>query len=249
MNRPILNFIIIIISLLGISIKSHAAYLIADISTHDVILNYNFKGQYITISGIIDEVEDVIVSVEGPIRAYRVWKKEKLNGIWINSKSFTIPAEHSYFYVASSKDPYLITDLDTLRELDLDYRFKDYQVQEKYPKLQFDQFKEEFKLYRQALKLYPNKVESIERIGNNIFRAKFFLPACAYNGKYEVKTYAFAKSKMVSSMDLSFEVKKQGLYAAIDNISTQEPLKYAIIAILIALSAGSVAGFLFRKDR
>lgn len=229
--------------------QAKADYLIADLSTEHIILNYDFKGQYITISGITDGVKDIVISVYGPVRAYRVWKKEKINGVWVNDKSFTIPSEHSYFYIAASKDLYSIADLDTLRDLNLDYQFETYQVQEKYPQLQFDKFKEEFKLYRQALRLYPTKTEGIEHIGNNIFRAKFFIPTCAYNGKYEVKIYAFIKGAVVKSMDLSFDVRKQGLYATIDEISKKKPLEYSILATIIALSAGLVAGFIFRKDR
>ncbi|MBA8666534.1 TIGR02186 family protein [Holosporaceae bacterium 'Namur'] len=248
MRRLLFSLGIIILSL-SIGVKANAGYLIADLSTKNIILNYDFKGQYITISGISTGVEEIIISVDGPVRAYRVWKKEKINGVWINAKSFTIPSEHSYFFLASTKDLYSIADLDTLRDLALDYQFENYQVQERYPQLQFDQFKEEFKLYRQALKLYPTKVESIERIGENIFRAKFYIPNYAYSGKYDVSIYAFTKGKEVNNIHLSFEVGKQGLYAAIDEISKREPLKYAVYAILIALSAGLIAGFLFRKDR
>lgn len=239
----------IIILSLSASIRANASYLIADLSPKNIVLDYDFKGQYVTVSGVSSDVEEIIISVDGPVRAYRVWKKEKINGVWVNAKSFTIPSEHSYFFLAATKDLYSIADLDTLRDLTLDYQFENYQVQERYPQLQFDRFKEEFKLYRQSLNLYPTKVEKIERIGSNIFRTGFFIPNYAYNGRYEVNIYAFTKGREVNNTYLSFEIRKQGLYAAIDELSKKEPLKYAVYAILIALSAGLIAGFLFRKDR
>jgi uncharacterized protein (TIGR02186 family) len=241
--------IISVIFLMLFSLKAHASYLVADLSAHDIVLNYNFKGQYITISGIVDDVEDIIIIVEGPVRSYKIWKKEKIKGIWVKSKSYVIPSEPSYFYIAASKNIYEIANLDNLRRLKLDYKFNELQSESSYSIAHIKEFKEEFKLYKQSLSLYPFKVDTIERISNNIFRSKFFIPAYAYNGAYEVKIYAFKKGQMVNSAKLYFEVVKQGLYAEIDEISRTQPLKYGVISVIIALLAGATAGFIFRKDR
>ena len=225
-----------------------AAYLMADLSTNEVFLNYNFKGQQITISGISKGIDDILITVEGPSRPYRAWQKESINDMWLSSTSFNITNAPSYFFIASSaKRLQDITAPDTLEKLGVRYPSEHYTISEHYTEARLENFKKNFQLYKQSIKLYPTKIEAVEMVAPNMFRTKFFVPEHATTGEYKVKIYAFTDHKLQKQLILYFKAVKVGLYASIDEISRTMPMLYALSAIAIALIISAIAGLIFRK--
>jgi uncharacterized protein (TIGR02186 family) len=242
--------LLLLLLVLPLTTSARTSYVIADISTHEVALDYRFKGQYVTISLIYDGESDIILAITGPDLGYKIWKKEKRYGIWLNGQSYSVPKAKSYFSIAATKNIYEITDIKTLRKYNLDFNYDDYKATEEYPSLTSEAFKQEFIKYRQKLKLYPLKPELIEKAsGNNLLRTKLFLPEHAVSGIYKLEVYAFRNGKMVSQTSSSFTAKKYGLYARVEFLSMHKTLQYSLISIIIALAAGAAAGFVFRKDK
>lgn len=245
----VIQFLFLQFSILFIGISAQAANIIAELAPKEIILDYNFHGQNIIVSCIADNVDGIIISINGPTRAYRIWKKERDMGIWLNAKSFTVPYMISYFTLFSTDDLLNITDIETLQRYNLGIDYENYYVEEKYSPSEVSVFKKEFTNYLQLRKLYPIEIGRIYAVNGNIFRATIFVSEHINVGKYEVNIYGFLNKKMVYRKVLNFEAKKYGLYAKIEDLSHNKPLQYSLIAILIAIAAGAIAGFIFRKDR
>lgn len=242
--------LLLLFLILPLTISARTSYVIADISTHEVAIDYRFKGQYVTISLIYDGESDIILAITGPELGYKIWKKEKRYGIWLNGQSYIIPKAKSYFSIAATKNIYEITDIKTLRKYNLDFNYEDYKAKEEYSPIIFESFRQEFTKYRQKLKLYPTQPELIEKTSNNnLLRTKLFLPEHTISGTYKLDVYAFRNGKMLSQTSSHFTVKKHGLYARVEFLSVQKTLQYSLISIIIALAAGATAGFIFRKDK
>ena len=74
-----------------------------------------------------------------------------------------------------------------------------------------------------------------------------FFPANVPTGSYTVEVYLFRDRKAVMTQRTPLTVHKIGLEADIFNFAHQQSALYGIIAIVIALMAGWLAGVMFRK--
>ena len=110
---------------------------------------------------------------------------------------------------------------------------------------------------RHAQGLYSESVSTIRRGGGvsqqltvyqgGLFRAVVFLPANAPIAEYHADTYLFRAGKLISSARVPIRITRVGVERRIHDLAANASFFYGLLTVLVALGAGWVAAFAFRR--
>lgn len=221
--------------------------LVADLSKHLVAITTGFSGTEVLLFGAVDGPGDVVVVVRGPQRSEIVRRKSHVGPIWINTGESTVANAPSFYRVAATRPietvaaaPVLERHQIGLAHLSLDVRV--------------DGGSEEVSAYRDALVrlkqgqgLYGDKIESIDFLGNRLFRTNMQFPSNVPVGTYSVEVYLIDNGEVISAQTTPLAISKIGVGADVFDFAHQRAAIYGIIAIILAASAGWLAAVAFKK--
>ena len=228
----------------------------ADISTREVAIQSNFSGIEILIFGSIDFSDarmpsqgkyDVIALVRGPDDTITVRRKTRVAGIWANGRSATYLDAPSFYAVLSSRPVRAIAPTETLQELGIGLSEFDF-GRETAGSPQEQSFESALIRLMEEKGLYTEDDSGVVFIGRSLFRATVALPANVPTGRYRVEVYLFRDGGLASKTKGSLEVNKAGMEAMIYNVAFRAPFLYGLLGIAIAVLAGLMGWFAFRKD-
>ena len=95
-SNKIFLFVIIMITVSGKSILGNQAYF--DLSDNKIEIQTNFNGKEVIIFGLTDPKFETVLIIKGPSKNTKVQKKERLFGIWINTKRIIYKNLPSIFF-------------------------------------------------------------------------------------------------------------------------------------------------------
>ena len=99
-----------------------------------------------------------------------------------------------------------------------------------------------------GLFLIKNKsFDFIDKKNPIFFKIPIWIPYGAPPGKYQVIMETYEKEKVVSNKSKTFFVKKPGFNSFIYNFAHNFSFLYGIVSVIVAVSLGVGAGFIFRK--
>ena len=241
--------IIIAMLLLGLfGFRAEAQDIVTDISQYEIELRHTFTGQELLLfgavrgeAGVVDARYDVVIVVSGEERAQKVRKKERFYGFWINNDGIDLENVPEYYARASTRPLPEIADEALLRKLKLGLDNQDFAtagVAEDYI--------EGLKRIKKQEGLYAIRTEEMPVKSDILFRADFFFPANVPSGAYTATVYLFQGGQLIGRTDQTIQIDKVGFERAVYNLATEHPRLYGIMAVIIALLAGWLAGFLTR---
>ena len=245
--------ILITLTLLGLfSLPARAQDIVTDISQYEIELRHTFKGQELLLFGAVpdgarleDARFDVVIVITGEERTHEVWRKERNFGFWLNSNPIMFDNVPEYYALASTRPlPSIAGDevLDTLR-LGIDRQPFAIKGQAAGLGDYVDgiiRFKGNEDLYQVATQEMP--IQS-----GVLFRSSFFFPANVPSGSYTASAYLFRDGVLLGRTDKVIKIDKAGIERDIYLLAHNHPAVYGLLAIMIALLAGWLAGFITRK--
>lgn len=234
--------VMLILCLLGSF--AHAKPLIADLSLRAIEIDSRFTGTEILLFGARNDVGDIVVVVRGPERSYVVRKKERKAGIWVNTDQVELNNVEAYYKVASNrtldmvKNDYLLESLDIgIRNIVLD--------ETKYA--HHSDFSLAFLDHKLQDGLYSAQLDEVTFLEDTLFRSIIRFPEKIPRGDYTAEVYLFTDGQLKGVQSIPFRVRKKGFDAFIFDMAYNHSVLYGIIAILIAVISGWVAGIIFRR--
>lgn len=211
-----------------------------------------FKGEKIFISANIPACEGVVIELEGRTKDLVLNKKGKRNFLWLNVAQITVKNAPSVYFLASSDKLENICSEDELEKELLGYISLKHQIKFESDAAitdrEFDQFiklKEHNGSYsiHNDVNFDPNS-DGAQKVSTTL-NIPSFIPA----GDYEIFLYCFRNGTLFSQTSTNFLIKEVGLTAFIKTMAFGNPAVYGIFAIIIALAAGIIIGFIFSKRR
>ncbi|WP_262693794.1 TIGR02186 family protein [Kordiimonas aquimaris] len=230
--------------------------LVTDLSNKRIEIRYSFNGADLILFGAIGSSAvdptrddfDVVIVVRGPEAATVVRQKEKVGLIWINNQELLFPSAPGYYAVAASRP---------LSEIATKPVFESYGIGFDYlpllahterglaePKAGFR--KALFRL-QSAQGLYRQEQDDVTHVGEGLFKTDIRLPANVPVGDFIVETFIFQKGTIKARNRIMLNVDKEGFERAAYDYAHDYPFWYGITAVLVALSAGWLAGVLGKK--
>jgi len=225
--------------------------LVADLSQDNVKISTNFLGAKILLFGAYDGIQgdDIIVVVSGPKGLVTVQKKEKVLGVWVNTKKINYINAPKYLYIASNRDINEILNYKTRKISEIGLNNLNVRMQ---PGKNISTKEEE--IWRKALtrnmlksKLWSLDENSVKLNKNALFRTYVALPSNVPTGIFNVKILHYRNNKLISKERSTINVSKSGMSAEIYNIAQNYSTLYGIFAVVLAVLIGWITNIIFRK--
>jgi uncharacterized protein (TIGR02186 family) len=227
-------------------------------STSEIAITSDFHGADLTIFGALTNTDslllaigqyDVVVVLEGPRDNATVRRKERVFGIWVNTRSITFEAvPHSYSMSSSRMLDDLTTPLDlTDRGIGIDH----------VPLTpmgflgnasNLGDFRDAFRRLQERGGLYVRDPSGVRFVSSNLFKASLRLPANIPNGVHTVRAYLFRSGKFITEKSVPLRVIKTGIEQTITDAAHEQPIIYGLFAVFLAVVTGWGASVVFRRD-
>jgi len=219
---------------------------VADLSSHRIAITSGFTGASIVLFGATDGPGDIIAVVRGPEREMRVWRKDKIAGVWVNAESMTFTNVPSFYAVAASRplDEVLSPGAAALNRVgtaNLKLESKPSMTGERVQRFAMALIEEQ-----QRAGLIGAKVGEIAFLGERLFRASIAFPANVPPGNYLVEVFLARDRDVVGGLKTPLLIEKVGIDAQVSDYARREAAAYGAIAVLTAVVAGWLASLPFR---
>ena len=228
-----------------------ASTIIADLSRKDVAITTDFHGTELLLFGAVkgEEEDDIIVVFSGPQTKIASRKKEKVSGIWVNTKTVLWQNAPSFYQLLSTRPK----DEILSKALQAEYRIGQNYIplQTKTPIIPQSDYAEWFQSLNRnmsQLGLWKTSIGDVELIRGALFRAPVLMPANIIPGRYEVRVIHVSNGAVRSEYSTTVRVKKQGIGAVIFDIAHRYSVFYGLFAVAFAVFAGWLAAMAFRRS-
>ena len=243
----IARILALFVSLSVLAGGAQAQRLAVDLSSSEVAISTGFSGAELLLFGATEGYGDIVVTVIGPHRDEVVRRKERLAGIWVNGASVTFKSAPAYYRIAASKPLSEIASAEILDQLEIGVSGIELFTQSGRTASEIVEFRDALIRNKKSQRLYSEDVSDIKIVRELLFRSTIPFPANVPTGDYEVTVYLFKNGKPVSQQTTSLPVRKVGLEARLYSFAHEQAPWYGVIAIVIALVAGWLAGVIFRR--
>ncbi|MDH3658857.1 MAG: TIGR02186 family protein [Alphaproteobacteria bacterium] len=224
--------------------------LAADVSDRLIAITAAFVGGKVVVFGSVDQAkDDIVITMQGPRQTQTVQRKARIAGIWINRDRVHFEDVPSFFAIASTR-PLNELASESVRHqfglgvdhiaLNLSDRF-DYSLDEK------EAFAAALIRNKQKAGLYTKTSGKVTFPGPKLFRTTFSFPANVTPGHYQIEVLRLKGGQVIDAQQSGVLISKIGMEAEVFDFANQRSALYGMIAIVIAVAAGWLAGVVFRR--
>ena len=236
-----------------------AAALIADISSHQIEITSSFTGTSLLLFGAIDWAKDsngqwldardhdIIVVVRGPATSIQVRKKSSIGGIWVNRRSAVASEVPGFYMVASTRSIHDILLPEEVAAYGLGLENIEPVWSDPPPSEESGAFRRAIDRGMTKTQLFAERPDAVTVLGETLFRTEIYFPATVPVGTYSAEIYLARNGVVVAHQTTPLSVTKIGLERAIYDFANTRPATYGLIAVVLALGAGLVAGAISRR--
>jgi uncharacterized protein (TIGR02186 family) len=228
---------------------ARADQLVADLSQHLIAITTAFVGTEVVLFGTAEGEVDIVVTVHGPRHDQIVRRKVRTGGIWINRDSLAFDQVPSYYAVASTRPIGEIARPDVMARLELGVdhlRLRPLDA----AGLDISEiatFQDALVRNKQRQGLYSREPEQVHFIGPRLFRTTLDFPANVPPGIYQVQVFEVRAGQVTDAQRSTLVISKIGLEADVYDFAHQQAALYGLLAIVLAITAGWLAGVIFRR--
>ena len=232
--------------------KSHAndKVLNLELATDHIDVTTGFEGAHVEIFGHRrDKYTDVAVVIRGPSKDMVIWKKKRVLGAWVNrnSKEFkNVPL----FYDFAKSDGNIFENKDLMHSSGIGIASLFEKVKEEDSpedannELTTAVFRDALIISKKQKGLLPSEGKGVNFINDYFFRTRFFIPAEAPTGKYEIHSLLFKDGRLVERDLDVLTVQQVGMNAFVYTAANSYAVAYGVFSIVLAALCGWFAGAL-----
>lgn len=225
----------------------YARPMISAISTNEIKIDSSFTGQKILLFGAKSEVGDLVIIIRGPEKDFIVNKKGKTLGVWHNAKRIKFNNVYSYYsFFTTNTD---LKNSNLLKKLEIGEKNIKFQSNKPLKELEDAEIKFSMELIKDLSEnsLYQKNSDEIQFLDETLFKVMLEFPKNIPKGEYLVEIYLIDDGNLSAFQAIPIYVNQVGFNATIKNMAHNQSFRYSIIAILLAVSAGFIANYIFNK--
>lgn len=227
-----------------------ASDLPAAIAEEEISVDSAYRGSVIDVWGVNPDRRgrgDIVVVVRGPSQPATVMRKRRFLGLWVNGAPVAFSQAPSFFAVLSTRPIDLISEPQTVWTLQIDPAASAQLAGATPDGTSPADYRAALVRLRRAQDLYQTNPSGIRLYDGGLFRATVALPANAPIGLYYVDSYHFRNGRLISSQRSRMNITRVGFERTVHDLATNWSLIYGLMTVILALGAGWVAAFLFRR--
>jgi uncharacterized protein (TIGR02186 family) len=228
---------------------ARAEGLVADLSEHLIAITTAFVGEDVVLFGTSDGGADIVITVIGPRENEIVRRKDRIAGVWVNRESLEFARVPTYYAVASSAPLEQIARSEALarHELGVDYVRLEPVDAGDLEESQIDAFRDALVRNKQRQHLYSSAPLPVSFLGPRLFRTTLSFPANVAPGIYQVQVFELEDGYVKDAQRSALVISKVGFEADVFDFAQQRAPLYGLLAIVMAVSLGWLAGVIFRR--
>lgn len=237
----------------------HAENLVTSLSSDQVLIESNFTGAEIVIFGQVGRDGqtvarpgnyDLAVVLRGPEQVVTTRRKDRFLGLWVNREAETFYAVPSFYVMSSTRPPTEMGHRTMLEKYGIGINYLNLPIspQSEVPVSDRDDFRDAFLRLRRQQGVFSEQAGKVEFLTDSLFRTTISLPATTPVGVYTVDTYLIHEGAMLATQEKGLTVAKTGFEQMAFDLAHQRPALYGVLAVVIAVFTGWLAGVVFRKD-
>jgi uncharacterized protein (TIGR02186 family) len=231
----------------GGSAPARAQALVADLSNHLVAITTGFTGAEILLFGAVEGPGDVVVTVRGPARDEAVRRKVRVAGLWMNGAEVRFTSVPVFYAFFSSKPPadILTDEIAEIHQIGTDnltLRTESTKSPE-----EIDEFRSALIRAKERQDLYQSEPGRLAFLGQRLFRANLVFPGNVPTGSYRVEVLLIRDGAVVSAQTTPLYISQAGVSAEVYEFAHRQAVLYGVLAIILAVGSGWLAGAVFRK--
>ena len=243
-------FLLIALLLLG---GARDPILVPEVSQHEIQVRQGFTGTELLLFGAILTPEgsragqdyDIVVVLKGPTRSIILREKQRFAGIWINADSAEFRSAPTFFSIASSRPINKIVDDKTAAIYELGLGWLQLSPIGAFEPKEQARFAAGLVDLMHSGGLYQENQRGVQVSAQVLYQARIKLPSSVQTGTYTAETFAITKGRVVASAISRVEVRKLGFERLVAQFALQQSFLYGLLAVLISVGMGFVAGRLF----
>ena len=230
--------------------KASARDLIADLSSHRVDITTGFTGADLLLFGAVEDEGDIVVTVSGPREPITVRRKNRVAGIWMNTRSIQFNNAPNFYAVATTRPLQEIAPPEVLARQQIGVRNLALRAEttgKKFLSEEEDVYRAALVRQKQAQGLYAREPGQVTTIARRLFRTQVHFPANLATGTYTAVVYLIREGRVIHAQTTPLLVQKVGVGAEVYTFAHERSAVYGLVAVLIAVAAGWLAAIVFRK--
>lgn len=228
-----------------------ASELPAAVAEDQIQVKPDYRGSTIDVWGVNPDRRgrgDIVVVVRGPNEPATVMRKRRFFGLWVNGEPVRFRGAPSFFAVLSNRDLRMIASPQAIWELQLDPAASAQLEGPTPPGTAPSDYRAALVRLRMAQDLYQEDSRAaLQSYAGGLFRAQVRLPANAPIANYRVETYLFRFGRLISSQRIIVHIERTGVERRIHDLATHASLLYGLLTVLMALGAGWISAYFFRR--
>jgi uncharacterized protein (TIGR02186 family) len=192
---------------------------------------------------------DIVVTEVGPRENQVVRRKSRFAGIWANRESLELARVPSYYAIASSAPLEQIARPDVLARhlMGVDHLHLTPLDAAELDQRQIHNFEAALVRNKQRQDLYSSAPAPVNFLGPHLFRTTMKFPANVPPGIYQVQVFELEDGYVKDAQRSALVISKVGLEADVFDFAQQRAPLYGLLAIVMAVSLGWLAGVIFRR--
>lgn len=244
------RLILLLVLLLTARPAMAAENLVSGLSQDTIQITSSYNGAEIVVFGAIerpasDAKPDIVVVVRGPEAEFRVRRKDRVAGIWINRNRVILRGMPSYFFTASSSPLSKTASETVLRQYGLGLAM----VSPHATRGRHDPepFRQALIRHQESSGLYLQRESSVQFLSGTLFRVRVPLPASAPRGKYTASVYLLRDGQVIDARSSYLSIDQAGLERRVFDFSRADPFAYGLSIVLMAVLLGWLSSLAFRR--
>jgi hypothetical protein len=239
------------LALLTLGAPSFSTAETADLLVAPYVLHVteSFQGATITVSAEIPKDASAIVEVKGPTHKEHLLRQGRRGGLWMSVGEVTVEGAPSLYLVLSTPD--VSSHLEGKTQWGYDALKQRITFEGSLPKqgrgALFDQFVK-LKESQGVYGVFPDSLKLTSTSGGQAtYEGQFRLPGNIAPGTYPVVLSVLKGGKVVQQQSTELTIEMSGLPRFLTALAWNHSALYGLMAVLVALAAGFIMGFVFRS--
>lgn len=235
----------------------------ADVSSRQLAITSSFVGTEIVIFGTVENsvqpsaeagTYDVVVVVEGVSAPLILRRRANLGGLWVNTKQTRFASLPSFYAIQSTRPISEIAENKILDEHGIG--FEHVRIVEApsgrvegTSREEMEQARAAILRLKQAEGLFFQSDYSVAFVGRSLFRTTVPVPANVPVGPLKLRVYLFREGKLLDDFIGEVELERRGVERFLHVAAFDYSILYGIVTILLAVAAGALSAYIFRRGR
>lgn len=218
----------------------------------DIRVGLFYHGTEVRVAAGIPRSDGVIMQIEGGDGDVVLNKKGKLGFIWLNVAQVTVKNAPQVYILDSSGPLWEICSPGDRERLELGFDALAGRIAfESRKPLTGSEFEEFLKLKEHRRTYGAGQTIAVRPAGDGRQEAAatLFLPSAVPPGRYDVRLYCFTRQRLTAQASAVLSIEKVGAPLMMTDLAHRYGAAYGAVAVVIAMAAGILIGFVFGSRR